>query len=115
MRAIKPSDLLTDNSGAGVSFLFYIYLFNYTASVPTERSRWALIIFLIILFNYTASVPTERSPHSYPQLSGGFVWTEEACTLNEQVKSKPTPPKDFHSWPRITISPDIATSFSNQQ
>ena len=54
-------------------------------------------------------------PHSYPQLSGGVVRAEEACALNEQMKSKPSPPKDFHSWSRITIAPDVAASFSDQQ
>ena len=54
-------------------------------------------------------------PHSYPQLSGGVVRAEEACALNEQMKSKPSPPKDFHSWSRITIASDVATSFSDQQ
>ena len=59
--------------------------------------------------------PMDCVPHSYPQLSGGVVRTEEACALNEQVKRKPSPPKDFHSWSRITIASDVAASFSDQQ
>jgi len=59
--------------------------------------------------------PTQRSAHSYPQLSGGVVRAEETCALNEQVKRKPSPPKDFHSWSRITIASDVAASFSDQQ
>ena len=59
--------------------------------------------------------PMDCGPHSYPQLSGGVVRAEEACALNEQVKRKPSPPKDFHSWSRITIASDVAASFSDQQ
>ena len=59
------------------------------------------------------ALPAISLAHSYPQLSGGVVRAEETCALNEQVKRKPSPPKDFHSWSRITIAPDVATSFSH--
>ena len=69
-----------------------------------------------ININPEARVKAARGKaHSYPQLSGGVVRAEETCALNEQVKRKPSPPKDFHSWSRITIASDVAASFSDQQ
>gem|GEM_PF-5844131 len=102
-------------------FLCYFTFFSFSSpnSQPSYQCLQAHPLCWVGLLFYFSSCkkkrPMERSPHSYPQLSGGVVRAEEACALNEQMKSKPSPPKDFHSWSRITIASDVAASFSDQQ